>query len=153
MTLEARRILLAAVAGFVALYGVLSINRSPLLPGVSGDSVEYLSAARSFADRKTLEVPGTRWTDADSVATLAHFPPGFPVLISLPLRGETSGRAAALWVMAVSAGIALFVITLLAAEWFGFPAATLTALLLLQGVRRHLAVNDDGGGTGVAGRI
>lgn len=131
MTPEARRLLLAALAGFAATYAVLSINRSPLLPGVNGDSVEYLSAAQSFASNGTFEVPVANWTDSDSVSVLAHFPPGFPLLISLPLGGSTSAPAAALWVMAVSTGVAVMVVTLLVAETLGLAVGLLTVLLLM----------------------
>jgi hypothetical protein len=143
MTPGAQRVLVAALAGFGAMYGVLSINRSPLLPGVHGDSVEYMSAAESFAQRRTFEVPVADWSDTDSVSVLSHFPPGFPVLIALPLGGETSARAAALWVMAVSAGLAALVVTLLAAEVFGVATGALGTLLLLISpvcVRLHLAI-------------
>ncbi len=131
MTPEARRLLVAGLVGFAATYGVLSINRSPLLPGVNGDSVEYLGAAESFASSRTFEVPIAGWSDPDSVSVLAHFPPGFPVLISLPMGAGATSPAAALWVMAISTGVAVTVLTLLVVETLGLSAGLLTALLLM----------------------
>lgn len=123
--------LLALLVGASAVYAVLTINASPLTPGVSSDSVEYLSAAESFAWSGTFVVPVTSWSSPDSVAPLAHFPPGFPALIALPVRLGVHAPAAALWVMAASSGVALAFSFLLAAEAFGTAAGFLGALLLL----------------------
>ena len=143
MNHDARRTLLAVFAAGSAVYGVLTINRTWLTPGAHADSVHYLGAAESFERSRTFEVPVTRWSSPDSVEPLSHFPPGFPLLISLPLSLGTQTHAAALWVMALSAGVAVAFFTLLVSEAFGVGAGLLSAVLLLITpvfVRLHLAI-------------
>lgn len=125
-----KRGLLALVIGFCATYGTLSMNYSWLTPGASSDSVAYLGAAESFARDGTFEVPFSEWNAADSTEVLAHYPPGFPVLISLPMYVGVRSHPAALWVMAASAGIALAFSFLLVAEVFGSTAGVLAALVV-----------------------
>jgi hypothetical protein len=143
MNQDARRVLLAVFAGGAAVFGVLTINGTWLTPGAHGDSVAYLSAAESFSEHGTFEVPMTAWSDADSVTSLSHFPPGFPLLMSVPISLGTQSHAAALWVMALSAGVAVAFLALLASEAFGVGAGALFAALLLITpvfVRLHLVI-------------
>ena len=143
MTPGARGMLLAILAGCAAAYGVLSINRSGLVPAIHGDSVQYLAAAESFARDGTFRVPQAHWSEMDSVSVLSHYPPGFPVLISLALGREMPAHTAALLIIAVSSAIALALFTLLVYEAGGAATAALTAVVLLitpVWVRLHLAV-------------
>lgn len=143
MNQDARRVLLAVFAGGAAVFGVLTINGTWLTPGAHGDSVAYVSAAESFAERRTFEVPMTAWSDPDSVTSLSHFPPGFSLLLSVPMFWGTQSHAAALWVMALSAGVSVVFLSLLASEAFGVGAGILFASLLLITpvfVRLHLVI-------------
>lgn len=124
------RLVLTLAIGFAGAYGVLSINHSPLVPGLSGDSVAYLGAAESLATEGTLDVPFAPWTSTDSTSTLDHFPPGFPVLVSLPVRFGVGAPSAALWIMAASSGLALAFAFLLVADAFTLWVGGLAAVLL-----------------------
>ncbi len=125
------RLAAALVLGFVAMYGVLAINRSPLLPGASSDSVSYVEAARSFARTGALTVPSTEWSSPDSVGRLSNFPPGFPVLLSVPMRLGVPAYSSALMVMAVSSGVVVAMVLLLVGESFGLGAGLLAAALVM----------------------
>ncbi len=130
MSRDARRLILALVIGVCATYAVLSINLSPLTPGSCSDSVEYLGAAKSLARTGTLAVPLASWASSDSVSTLAHYPPGFPALVALPISLGVRSYPSALWVMAASSGVALAFAFLIVASAFGDWAGVLAALLL-----------------------
>ena len=125
------RALMSAVAGFAAMYGVLAMNHSGLVPGASSDSVAYLTAAESLVRRADLRIPVTSWNSPDSDAVLAHFPPGLPLLISLPMHFHVRAQRAALWVMAASSGLSVAAAFMLGADMAGLAAGSIAAALLL----------------------
>jgi hypothetical protein len=110
---------------------VLEINDSAYLPGAHADSVEYMEAGRSLALGNGLEIPIASWASPDSVAPLAHFPPGSSLAIGAVI-GATGVRphVAALWVIALAAGATLGLSFLLVAAASGWAAGLLTALVI-----------------------
>lgn len=137
------RLLLATAFGVGASILVLSINGSTLTPGMHADGVQYLAAAESFAERGTFTTPASSWRTPGSPASLSHFPPGFPVLVSIPVRLGVPPINAALWIMAASAGIALAFAFLLGTLVAGVPGGAVAAFLLVCTpalTRMHLAV-------------
>lgn len=137
------RLLLAIVLGGVGAVGVLSINASPLTPGMHADAVQYVSAARSFAESGAFRIPVASWRTPLTPTPLSHFPPGFPALIAVPISMGVQPITAALWIVALSAGVALALAFLLGARISGPWGGLLGALLLLVTpalLRLHLAV-------------
>jgi len=124
------RLLAVALFLFGAL-AVLEINDSPLLPGVHIDSVEYVEAGRSLASGRGLAVPLVPWTSSDSVAPLAHFPPGPSLAIGSLIRlTGLPPYVAALWIIALSAGMTLALVFLLVAPLEGWVVGLLSALVV-----------------------
>jgi hypothetical protein len=74
----------AVLLGAVACYGVIAITAPPG-PGLDPDTMSYIGAAESLARRGTLRIPAAHWADSDSTKALGHFPPGFPIVIALPV--------------------------------------------------------------------
>lgn len=136
-------LLLAVVLCGVGIVGVLSINASPLTPGMHADGVQYVAAARSFAENGEFVMPVASWRMPLTPTTLSHFPPGFPALIALPIALGVQPITAALWIVALSAGVAIAFSFLLGARIAGPRAGLLAAFLLLVTpavIRLHLAV-------------
>jgi len=75
---------LAVLLGAVACYGVLAVTEPPG-PGLDPDTMSYLGAAESLVRHGTLRIPAAHWPSADSTEALGHFPPGFPILIAIPV--------------------------------------------------------------------
>jgi len=75
---------LAVLLGAVACYGVLAVTEPPG-PGLDPDTMSYLGAAESLVRHGTLRIPAAHWPSDDSTEALGHFPPGFPILIAVPV--------------------------------------------------------------------
>ena len=102
----------------VAGAGVVSIHTGsvapPIYPFVTGDSAQYLEAARHFRAGEGLVVtPRLQHYDADLVP-LRLFPPGYPILIAVVSYLGLPVVSAALWVSRLS--------------WLVVPAATVFCL-------------------------
>jgi len=99
-------------------------------PGLDPDAMSYLGAARTFAAHGTLRIPmGPWWSDSTS-QPLAHFPPGYSTVLSLPVALGMDAVQGARVVQSLAAGAtaALFVITL--APVVGTLGAVLGAVAL-----------------------
>src|SRR5690242_20805707 len=70
----------ALLAGLAALW----ITAAPG-PGLEPDSMSYVGAAQRFARHGALDVPTAYWWESDSTSALGSFPPGYPLVISIPL--------------------------------------------------------------------
>jgi hypothetical protein len=125
-----RRFLLAALFGAAAFYGVLSITAPPG-PGLDPDSMSYLGAAESLVWRGTLRIPAAHWSDADSTSPLAHFPPGFPLAIAVPVALGAPPEQAARAVEALAAFATVALTVWLAAAATGLVAGSLAGAILL----------------------
>ena len=83
-------------------------------PGLDPDAMSYLGAARTLAAHGTLRIPmGPWWSDSTS-QPLAHFPPGYSTVLSLPIAFGMNALQGARVVQSLAAGAtaALFVVTL-----------------------------------------
>jgi hypothetical protein len=110
----------------------LWINDSPLLPAAHADSVQYMEAGASLAEGRGLQIPFASWASQDSVSALSHFPPGLPVVIgSLMKVTGVRSHVAALWSLALAAGLALAFVFLVGAGVGGWGVGLLSAALLL----------------------
>jgi hypothetical protein len=99
----------------------LFMNGSPVTPGVHSDGVQYLFAAESFVQRQTLAVPAASWRTPLMASGLTHYPPGFSLLIAIPVAIGIPARVAALLVIALSAGVAVAFSFLLTTRLSGLP--------------------------------
>ena len=129
--LATRHYLLAAGVLALGALAVLEINNSAFLPGAHADSVEYMEAGRSLALGHGLKVPIASWASLDTVAPLSHFPPGPSVAIGAVMR--TTGvrpDVAALWIIALAAGVTLGLSFLIVAQGTGLWVGLLTALVI-----------------------
>lgn len=130
MSSDARHLVTVLLLAAAGSLGVLGINQSWLAPGAMSDAVEYLTAAQSFEEHGQFEIPVSEWNSPDSVARLAHYPPGLSMLISVPMDFGFRLYPSALVVMAISSGLALAFAYLLASELGGPWAGLLSALML-----------------------
>ena len=121
-------LLLAAVPGIAAAWGVLALTDPPG-PGLDPDALEYLGAAVSLTHGIGLRVPAARWTSADSTMPLVHFPPGFPAAIATGIRLGATPINAARFVEAAAACAPALAVTLTAAT-AGGPTAAIAAIAI-----------------------
>ncbi len=137
-TVPASRRLLAALALAAAAATVALVwdgTRYPG-PGLYGDGAGYLGAAESLAHHGGLRVPFATYDSADSTSVLAQWPPGFPVVLSAPLRAGAGPMAAIRIVQAAVGGCtvaltAIIVATATAPVW---GAAVAVALLVTPAI-------------------
>jgi hypothetical protein len=124
MTIPHLRLLLAAVPGLGAAWGVLELTEPPG-PGLDPDSLSYLGAGISLARGAGLRVPSANWSSADTTAPLVHFPPGFSVAIAAGIRAGAEPINAARLVEAAAACVTAMALFLAASSVGGLVAALL----------------------------
>lgn len=132
-----RRLLvtLALVGAAAAIALVWDGTRYPG-PGLYGDGAGYLGAAQSLVHHDGLRVPFAPYDSADSTSVLAQWPPGFPVVLSVPLWSG-AGPMAAIRIVQAAVGActvaltATIVATATAPVW---GAAVAVALLVTPSI-------------------
>lgn len=132
-----RRLLatLAVVSAAAAAALVWSGTQYPG-PGLYGDGAGYLGAAESFAQHGTLRVPFANYDSADSTAALAQWPPGFSLVLSVPLMAGAGPRAA-IRIVQTAVGAALIALTAVLVATATAPvwgAVTAVALLVTPAI-------------------
>lgn len=121
---------LALFFGAVAAIGVWLLTVPPG-PGLDPDAASYLGAASSVARGHGYRIPIATWSSVDSSAALAHFPPGYPTVIALPVVFGVSSINAARLVNAAAAFASIALATWFVAGVAGPIAAIGLALALL----------------------
>ncbi len=93
---RASRRLLAtlALAGAAAAIALVWEGTQHPGPGLYGDGAGYLGAAQALVHHDGLRVPFAAYNSADSTSVLAQWPPGFPILLSVPLWAGAGPMAA-----------------------------------------------------------
>jgi hypothetical protein len=122
--------ILGVIAGAAAAIVALAITRAPG-PGLSPDSASYVSAAEFVARGQGYRISIAPWHSPDSTAPLAHFPPGYPTAIALPLSLGLPPLQSARWVNATAAFLDLALVVEMVALAAGEVAAVLLAIALL----------------------
>ena len=125
-----RRSIVAVLLGAVACYGVLAVTDPPG-PGLDPDTMSYIGAAQSLARQHAFRIPMASWDDADSTTSLGHFPPGFSLVIAIPVALGAAPVQAARAVMALSAFATVALAVWLVGGVAGAGAGALAGLLLM----------------------
>ena len=120
----------ALLAGVVAFAMVLVITDPPG-PGLDPDALAYMGAAESLASHADYRIPTATWASADSTSALAHFPPGYPTVLAIPVRLGMQPAQAARLVEAVAAFVTVTTVGLLVSEGATVGVGLLLALALL----------------------
>jgi hypothetical protein len=123
-------VFLAVIVGAVAAIGVWLLTVPPG-PGLDPDSASYLGAATALAHGHGYRIPIANWRTADSTSALAHFPPGYPTAIAVPVALGAAPTDAARVVNAAAAFVSLALATWLVASVAGIVAALALGLALL----------------------
>ena len=128
--MRAARIVLTAGLALAAFFLVLTATDPPG-PGLDPDAMQYMGAAESLAAHGRYQIPSAPWWNSDSTSALAHFPPGFPTALAIPVRlGMTPPQAARL-VNALAAAVTAAVVVLLVSEAAASLVAGALAVLAL----------------------
>jgi hypothetical protein len=117
----------AALLGIVAFSFVVAITDPPG-PGLDPDALSYLGAAESLAGHLEYRIPAAPWPSPDSTQPLAHFPPGYPTALALPVRLGMAPAQSARLVQATAAFVTVATLVLLVG------AATTTLAGVMAGV-------------------
>lgn len=134
---------LSRVAGAVAVlagcfaFALVLVITDPPGPGLDPDALSYLGAAESLAAHGTYREPMARWTSADSTEPLAHFPPGFPTALAVPIKLGMAPPQAARLVEAVSAFVTVTILVALVSAAASPVAGGLLALALFAMTSMH----------------
>ncbi len=121
---------MATLFGAAACCGVVVITAPPG-PGLDPDSMSYLGAAESFVRHGSLRVPMATWDDPDSMSALRHFPPGFPLVVALPMAFGAHPVQAARAVIAGSAFATVALSVYLVSSVAGIGGGVLAGVALL----------------------
>jgi hypothetical protein len=124
-------LLAASIAlGALAFAGALGITAGAG-PGLDPDSMSYMHAATTLAHGGALRDVQRDWASVDSTMPLAHWPPGYPVVIAGVERigfGAVQGARA---IGALSAFVTIGVVTWLVGGAAGVGAAVVAGLLVM----------------------
>jgi hypothetical protein len=123
-------LLLAAIPGIAAAWGVLELTEPPG-PGLDPDALSYLGAAVSLARGEGLRVPSAGWASADTSAPLVHFPPGFSAAIALGIKLGATPTNAARFIEAAAASVSVMAIFVAAGAAGGVTAALLAGAIAI----------------------
>jgi hypothetical protein len=128
-----RRFLL--VSGLLAVAAAILAFESPESKSwaASGDVMFYLGTAEALAHGGGYRSPMGRWEApaADSTTITSHYPPGFALTLSVPIRLGATPETSARLVRAVCFGVTVALASLIVAAAAGFPAGVLAGVLVL----------------------
>ncbi|HWG54272.1 MAG TPA: glycosyltransferase family 39 protein [Gemmatimonadaceae bacterium] len=124
------RIPIATALGAIAFFLVLVITDPPG-PGLDPDAVSYVSAAWFAAHGGSFLVPDDGWDNTDSTMALAHFPPGYPAAVAVPVALGMPGVQSARLVDAAAAFVTIALVAWLVGEIVGTGAGILVAVVLM----------------------
>ena len=120
----------AMLAGAAAFALVLVITDPPG-PGLDPDALAYMGAAESVAAHAEYRIPMATWASADSTSALAHFPPGYPTVLAIPVRLGMPAAQGARLVEAVAAFVTITTLVLLVGAAASVGVGLLLALVLV----------------------
>lgn len=121
---------LAVLLGAVACYGVLAVTEPPG-PGLDPDTMSYLGAAESLVRHGTLRIPAAHWPSTDSTEALGHFPPGYPILIAVPVAFGAPPAQAARGIEAAAAFVTVALAVWLVGAIAGSGTGALAGVVLI----------------------
>ena len=124
------------VLGAVAFALALAITDPPG-PGLDPDAMAYLGAAESLSAHGEFRVPTTHWASADSTEPLAHFPPGYPTALALPVRLGMHPTQAARLVQATAAFITVATLVVIVTAASSAVTAALVVIALFTMTSMH----------------
>jgi 4-amino-4-deoxy-L-arabinose transferase and related glycosyltransferases of PMT family len=123
--------LAASIAlGALAFAGTLAIT-SGAGPGLDPDSMSYMQAATSLAHGGALRDVQRDWESVDSTMPLAHWPPGYSVVIAGAERLGFGARSGARVISAIAAFVTIAVITWFVGGVAGMGAGVVAGLLVM----------------------
>jgi hypothetical protein len=123
--------LAASIAlGVLAFVGALVITAGAG-PGLDPDSMSYLQAASTLAHGGALRDVQRDWASVDSTMPLAHWPPGYSVMIAGVERLGARARQGARLIDAIAALVTIAVIVWLASGVAGTGAGIVAGLLVM----------------------
>lgn len=114
----------------LAFAGALGIT-SGAGPGLDPDSMSYLHAATTFAHAGALRDVRRDWASEDSTMPLAHWPPGYPVVIAGVKRLGFGAVQGARVIGAISAFVTIAIITWLVGGVAGAGAGIVAGMLVM----------------------
>ncbi len=124
------RLLAACALGLVAFAGVLGIT-SGAGPGLDPDSMSYLQAATTLAHGQGLRDVQREWTSVDSTMPLAHWPPGYPIVIAGAELARAGAIQSARYIDASAALVSIAIVVWLLASVAGVGAGIVGGLLVM----------------------
>jgi hypothetical protein len=129
VTTKKRVVFAAVVLGAIAAAGTMVAPESATW-ATSGDVMYYLGTAETLVRDGRFAAPAGNWERVgDSLVVPSHYPPGFALALSLPLRLGANTDVAARIVRATGAGaticLAVLFVASLASLWAGVLAGVL----------------------------
>ncbi len=121
--------LVATLLSVAAGAGVWRLTAPPG-PGLDPDAMSYLGAAQSWVADSGLRIPAAPWDATQPTAPLAHFPPGFSLLIGTGVRAGFAPIDAARIVEAGAAMVSVAALTHAVAVTAGVTVAVVCIAVL-----------------------
>ncbi|MDQ2766356.1 MAG: glycosyltransferase family 39 protein [Gemmatimonadota bacterium] len=124
------RLLPSIALGALAFAGALGIT-SGAGPGLDPDSLSYMQAATTFAHGAGLRDLQRDWASVDSTMALAHWPPGYSIVIAGAERAGFGAVQGARFIDALASFITVATVVWLVGEVAGIGAGILAGLLVM----------------------
>ena len=124
------RLLPSIALGALAFTGALGIT-SGAGPGLDPDSMSYMQAATTLAHGAGLRDVQRDWSSVDSTMALAHWPPGYPIVIAGAERAGFGVVQGARFIDAIAAFITVAAVVWLVGGVAGIGAGIIVGLLVM----------------------
>ena len=115
------------VLGVLTAFAVLALNTGWLLPSVDADGLAYLQVAPALAAGEAPVLPAPTWDDPTATTGLEGRGTAAPLLMSVAVGGGARPHVAALWFLALAAGLLALTAAWVGGGVAGVPGAVVAA--------------------------
>ena len=130
MSPSSRGIVPGLFLALAAAFAILTLNSHWLLPAVDDDGMAYLVAAPQLAAGQAPDIPLVTWDAADPTTGLEDRGTAMPLTMAALMGTGRRAYVTALWLLAVSAGLAVLTAAWVGGGVAGIPGALAAGLAL-----------------------
>ena len=130
MSPSSRGLIPGLFLALAAAFAILTLNNHWLLPAVDDDGVAYLVAAPHLAEGQAPAIPIVDFDATEATTGLGNRGTAMPLAMAGIVRTGSRPHVAALWVLALSAALALLTAAWVAGGVAGIPGALVAGLAL-----------------------
>jgi len=130
MSPSSRGVLPGLFLALAAAFAILTLNNHWLLPAVDDDGVVYLVSAPQLAAGQPPAIPLVSWDSEEPTASLEDKGSAMPLAMAALMGTGRRAHVAALWLLALSAALAVLTASWVGGGVAGIPGALAAGLML-----------------------